>query len=79
MYELERYLAEISGLDRVSLQPAAGAQGELTGMMMIRAYHTAQGNPRRNRPGARFCPRTNPSSSALSGYQVQALPSSDRD
>ncbi len=78
MYELERYLAEISGLDRVTLQPAAGAQGELTGMMMIRAYHTAQGNPRRIVLVPDSAHGTNPSSSALSGYQVQALPSSDR-
>ena len=47
MYELEQCLAEISGLSRVSLQPAAGAQGEMTGMMMIRAYHKAMGNPRK--------------------------------
>ena len=41
MYELENYLAEITGLNRVTLQPAAGAHGELTGMLMIRAYHKA--------------------------------------
>jgi len=78
MYELERYLAEISGLDRVTLQPAAGAQGELTGMMMIRAYHTARGNPRRVVLVPDSAHGTNPSSSALSGYLVQALPSTDR-
>ena len=78
MHELERYLAEISGLDRVSLQPAAGAQGELTGIMMIRAYHTARGNPRRIVLVPDSAHGTNPSSSALSGYQVQALPSTDR-
>jgi glycine dehydrogenase subunit 2 len=78
MYELERYLAEISGLDRVSLQPAAGAQGELTGLMMIRAYHTTQGNPRRVVLVPDSAHGTNPSSSALSGYQVQTLPSNDR-
>ena len=39
-------LAEISGMDAVSLQPAAGAQGELTGMKMIRAYHADRGDPR---------------------------------
>src|SRR5262245_56591091 len=39
LYDLEQQLAEISGMDAVSLQPAAGAQGELTGMKLIRAYH----------------------------------------
>ncbi len=43
MFRLEQLLAEIVGLDAVSLQPAAGAQGELTGLMMIRAYHHAHG------------------------------------
>src|SRR6266496_4021954 len=39
MYELQGYLAEISGMDAVTLQPAAGAHGELTGVLIIRAYH----------------------------------------
>jgi glycine dehydrogenase subunit 2 len=43
MWHLEAGLAEVCGMDRVSLQPAAGAQGELAGLMMIRAYHEAQG------------------------------------
>jgi glycine dehydrogenase subunit 2 len=43
MYRLERMLAEVVGMDRVTLQPAAGAHGELAGLMMIRAYHEAQG------------------------------------
>ena len=46
-FELERQLAEISGMDRVTLQPAAGAQGELAGIMMIRAYHEQRGEKRR--------------------------------
>ena len=46
MLELERYLAEITGMDATSLQPAAGAQGELTGMLMIHAYHEKKGTPR---------------------------------
>ena len=48
-YELEGALAEISGLDRVTLQPAAGAQGELVGMMMIQAYHRSRGDLQRTR------------------------------
>ena len=78
MYELERFLAEISGLDRVSLQPAAGAQGELAGMMMIQSYHQAQGNPRRFVLVPDSAHGTNPSSSTLAGYQVKPLPSNAR-
>jgi hypothetical protein len=48
-HELEMALAEIAGLDRVTLQPAAGAQGELVGMMMIQAYHRARGDSQRMR------------------------------
>src|SRR5262245_10033512 len=66
--ELERWLAEISGMDAVSLQPAAGAQGELTGMKLIRAYHQERGNPRKKVliPGSAH--GTNPASAALCGY-----------
>ena len=76
MYELERYLAEISGMDRVTLQPAAGAHGELTGLLMIRAYHASQGNPRRKVILPDSAHGTNPASSALCGYQVIELKSS---
>ena len=61
LWELERALAEISGMRAVTLQPAAGAQGELTGILMIRAHHraTRRGRPRRGpRPG--FEPRDQP-------------------
>ncbi|MBI3325260.1 MAG: aminomethyl-transferring glycine dehydrogenase subunit GcvPB [Nitrospinae bacterium] len=76
MYALERYLAEISGMDRVTLQPAAGAQGEMTGILMIRAYHASQGNPRRRVILPDSAHGTNPASSALCGYQVIELKSS---
>ena len=75
MWELERYLAEISGLDRVSLHPSAGAHGELTGVMMIRAYHQSQGNPRRKILIPESAHGTNPASSALCGYQVVPIKS----
>ena len=61
LWELERALAEISGMRAVTLQPAAGAQGELTGILMIRAYHRVarRHGPRRGpRPG--FEPRHQP-------------------
>ena len=49
LWELERALAEISGMRAVTLQPAAGAQGELTGILMIRAYHRERGDLERGR------------------------------
>ncbi|MCC6666501.1 MAG: aminomethyl-transferring glycine dehydrogenase subunit GcvPB [Polyangiaceae bacterium] len=74
MVALECLLAEIAGMDGVSLQPAAGAQGELTGLMMIRAFHEAQGRS----PKKVFIPDsahgTNPASSTLNGYESVAFP-----
>jgi glycine dehydrogenase subunit 2 len=69
--ELEDALAEIAGLDRVALQPAAGAQGELVGMMLIQAHHRARGEPQRRRvliPDTAH--GTNPASAALGGMEV---------
>src|SRR5215510_2838591 len=72
--DLEHCLAEISGMDAVSLQPAAGAQGELTGMKLIRAYHQDRGHPRKKVliPGSAH--GTNPASAALCGYEVVEVP-----
>jgi glycine dehydrogenase subunit 2 len=74
MVRLEAVLAEIVGMDGVSLQPAAGAQGELTGLMMIRAYHEAQGRS----PRKVFIPDsahgTNPASCALNGFDSVGFP-----
>lgn len=70
MVELEELLAEIAGMDDVCLQPAAGAHGELTGLMMMRAHHTAQGRS----PKQIFIPDsahgTNPASCALNGFET---------
>jgi len=70
MVALSSMLAEIVGMDEVTLQPAAGAQGELTGLMMIRAYHRAQGRA----PTKVFIPDsahgTNPASCALNGFEA---------
>src|SRR5690606_11188716 len=78
MVSLSAILAEIVGLDGVSLQPAAGAQGELTGFMMIRAYHQAQGRS----PRKMFIPDsahgTNPASCALNGFEAVPFPAGDR-
>jgi glycine dehydrogenase subunit 2 len=76
-WQLERFLAEISGMDRVTLQPAAGAQGELAGIMMIRAYHARRGERRTRVLVPDSAHGTNPASAALNGYQVVSVPSAD--
>ena len=70
MWELERALAEICGMDAISLQPAAGAQGELTGMKMVRAYHVDRGRARSTVLIPASAHGTNPASAALAGYRV---------
>jgi len=75
---LETCLAEISGMDAVTLQPAAGAHGELTGILMIRAYHESKGNPRRKILIPDSAHGTNPASAAISGYSVETVPSNKR-
>ena len=72
---LEKCLAEISGMDAVTLQPAAGAHGELTGILMIRAYHQAKGNARRKILIPDSAHGTNPASVTISGYVVENVPS----
>jgi glycine dehydrogenase subunit 2 len=67
---LEHMLAEISGMDAVSLQPAAGAQGELAGMKMIRAYHVDRGRARTKVLIPASAHGTNPASAALCGYST---------
>ncbi|MGH0034876.1 MAG: aminomethyl-transferring glycine dehydrogenase subunit GcvPB [Myxococcota bacterium] len=75
MHELEGQLCEVSGMDRVSLQPAAGAQGELAGIMMIRAYHTARGEKRNKVLVPDSAHGTNPASAALNSYDVITIES----
>mgnify|MGYP000067777680 CR=1 FL=1 len=70
MHELAGMLAEIAGMDAVSLQPAAGAQGELAGVLMIRAYHEARGERRTKVLVPDSAHGTNPASTAIAGYQV---------
>ncbi len=72
--DLEHGLAEISGMDAVSLQPAAGAQGELTGIKLIRAYHQDRGHPRKKVLIPASAHGTNPASAALCGYGVVEVP-----
>jgi glycine dehydrogenase subunit 2 len=79
MYELQRILAEIAGLPAVTLQPAAGAHGELTGMLIIRAYHEYNGESHRRYvlvPDSAH--GTNPATAAMCGYDVIEIPSDER-
>src|SRR5438132_491493 len=73
---LESCLTEITGMDAVTLQPAAGAHGELTGILMIRAYHESRGNPRRKILVPDSAHGTNPASVTISGYVVEKIRSS---
>src|SRR3989442_5777319 len=70
MHELAAMLAEIAGMDAVSLQPAAGAQGELAGVLMIRAYHAARGEKRTKVLVTDSAHGTNPASTGLASYDL---------
>ena len=74
MWRLEQGLAEVCGMDRVSLHPAAGAQGELSGLMMIRAYHQAQGRDPKKVLIPDTAHGTNPASCALNGLRAVPFP-----
>jgi glycine dehydrogenase subunit 2 len=79
MFELQRWLAEIGGFAAVSLQPAAGAHGEFTGLLMMRAYHRARGDTGRNRiliPDSAH--GTNPASTTMAGFTALEVPSDAR-
>ena len=78
LYLLERMLIEISGMEDISLQPSAGAQGELTGLMLIRAYLTEQGSPRQKIIVPDTAHGTNPASSTLCGYDVVQISSNNQ-
>jgi glycine dehydrogenase subunit 2 len=72
---LEDALAEISGMDAVTLQPAAGAHGELTGILLIRKHLEQQGNPRRKILIPDSAHGTNPATAAIAGYAVENIKS----
>src|SRR4030095_13513916 len=77
MWELARGLAEISGMDQVSLQPAAGAQGEFAGVLMVRAYHLSRGERRHKVLIPDSAHGTNPATTALAGFSVVQLKSDE--
>src|ERR1700760_3141469 len=72
---LSECLIEITGMDAITLQPAAGAHGEFTGILLARAYHEAQGNPRKKILIPDSAHGTNPATAAVCGYQVANLKS----
>lgn len=79
MYELGNMLSEIAGMEQFSLQPAAGAHGELTGLMIIKAYHQSRGDHKRNKiivPDSAH--GTNPASAAVAGFEVVQIQSDEK-
>ena len=78
LHETARCLQEITGMDAVSLQPAAGAQGELTGILMIHAFLAEHGDPRKYILIPDSAHGTNPASVAISGYEVRHLKSNEQ-
>jgi glycine dehydrogenase subunit 2 len=72
---LQRCLREITGMDAITLQPAAGAHGEFTGILLVRAWHESQGNPRKKILIPDSAHGTNPASAAICGYTVETLKS----
>ncbi len=75
IYKLERALCNITGMDAFSLQPAAGAHGELTGMLIARAYHENNGETRREVVIPDSAHGTNPASARMAGFDVVEIPS----
>ncbi|GMQ59767.1 aminomethyl-transferring glycine dehydrogenase subunit GcvPB [Vallitalea sediminicola] len=79
MYNLQESLQEITGMSRVSLQPAAGAQGELTGLMIVKAYHNYKGNYNKKKiiiPDSAH--GTNPASTNMAGFTPVEIKSNDK-
>ena len=76
--EAEQVLCELTGMARATFQPPAGAAGELTGLLIMRAYHTAAGHPRTKVIIPDAAHGTNPASVTLAGYEAVQVPSNDR-
>jgi glycine dehydrogenase subunit 2 len=78
MAQLEHCLAQITGMDFVTLQPAAGAHGEHTGILLVRAMHQSKGNPRKKVIIPDSAHGTNPATVHMAGYEVANVASNDR-
>ncbi|MCA9407712.1 MAG: aminomethyl-transferring glycine dehydrogenase subunit GcvPB, partial [Candidatus Omnitrophica bacterium] len=75
LYELEQWLSEITGMDHFTMQPLAGAHGELTGVMMMAAYHKSKGNKKKYIIVPDSAHGTNPATAAIAGYETISIPS----
>ena len=75
LFRLQEYLQELTGMEAVTLQPAGGAQGELTGILMVRAYHKDRNRPRRYVLTPDSAHGTNPATAKMAGYEVISVPS----
>ncbi len=75
LYETSQFLSEITGMAEFTMQPLAGAHGELTGTMMIAAYHASRGQKRKKVIIPDSAHGTNPASAAIAGYEVVSVPS----
>ncbi|MBA4700503.1 MAG: aminomethyl-transferring glycine dehydrogenase subunit GcvPB [Ruminococcus sp.] len=78
MHLIEKYLCEITGMNHMSMQPAAGSHGEFAGLLLIKAYHESRGDYKRTKiivPDSAH--GTNPASAAMAGYSVVSVPSSE--
>jgi glycine dehydrogenase subunit 2 len=78
LYDLQNCLLAITGMDAITLQPAAGAQGELTGLLIIRAYLESKGNARKKVLIPDSAHGTNPASVVIAGYEVENIKSTER-
>jgi glycine dehydrogenase subunit 2 len=77
-WELQRILAEVAGLPAVTLQPAAGSQGELTGLLLMRAYFADRGEERDTIVTADTAHGTNPASVSMAGYKLEKVATTER-
>ncbi len=75
LYDLGQMLADITGMDEVTTQPLAGAHGEMTGILLISAYHRAKGNKKKYVVVPDSSHGTNPASAAIAGYEIITVPS----
>ncbi|MBP9854003.1 MAG: aminomethyl-transferring glycine dehydrogenase subunit GcvPB [Candidatus Omnitrophica bacterium] len=75
LYELERWMCEMTGMDKFTMQPLAGAHGELTGVMMMAAYHKAKGAKKKYIIIPDSAHGTNPATASIAGYETISIPS----
>ena len=79
MFELQKYLTELAGMNATSLAPLAGAHGEFTGLLMLKAYHQDRGDKARKKILLTDSSHgTNPASAAMCGYEISVVPSDDK-